>query len=330
MQARYPIHNLFVLIFILLQCATMFPHGFAGDTLVELGNNQGVLAIKEISTRFFSGQKTTVCTYKEKSQAWKGKPVQAVAYCQSDVFFELNVAKNHISVPETITCSPLQLFYRLPDRAWIPAHELCEGDVLLCKNYVTTRLQSKKQVLCSNLLHIIQIKKHHTFFVGRQKVLTHNMFIPVATTIGMAIPFDLVFQAGAWGCMFGPVSFCCSIAVAGIVAVVAYNCGKEKCTDFSLCGDDVQGWDLTIHYNDAQAPGKPTKSDGFVPKKNWDGSKVKHPITGQVGWPDEKGNIWKPTGLGSSAHGGPHWDVISKDGKRHWNIMSGGKQRGSK
>lgn len=81
---------------------------------------------------------------------------------------------------------------------------------------------------------------------------------------------------------------------------------------------------------DAQAPGKPTSNDGYGPPKNWDGKKVKHPKTGQYGYPDKNRNIWVPTGPGSLAHGGPHWDVVSKDGKKHRNILPGGHERGKK
>ena len=73
-----------------------------------------------------------------------------------------------------------------------------------------------------------------------------------------------------------------------------------------------------------KAPGIPTDKEGYIPPKNWDGKLVK---TGKgYGYPDEKGNVWVPTGLAGSlsgttgpAHGGPHWDVQSKDGK-HINI----------
>ncbi len=74
----------------------------------------------------------------------------------------------------------------------------------------------------------------------------------------------------------------------------------------------------------------PTEKDGFFPKKNWDGKKVKHPKTGQVGWPDRKKRVWISTGPGPLAHGGPHWDVVSKDGKSHKNVFPGGKIRGRK
>jgi hypothetical protein len=77
-----------------------------------------------------------------------------------------------------------------------------------------------------------------------------------------------------------------------------------------------------------KAPGKPTEKDGFFPPKNWDGEKIRHPKTGQVGWPDEKGNIWVPSG--PKGHGGPHWDIQYPDGKRYDNVYPGGKVRPGK
>jgi len=34
-----------------------------------------------------------------------------------------------------------------------------------------------------------------------------------------------------------------------------------------------------------------------------------------------------PTGPGSKAHGGPHWDVQNPKTGRHKNILPGGKER---
>lgn len=87
--------------------------------------------------------------------------------------------------------------------------------------------------------------------------------------------------------------------------------------------------DAATIKDNAQAPGKPTEKDGFIPPKKWDGKKVCHPETGQYGWPDKKGNVWVPTGPGPLAHGGPHWDVVDKYGD-HKNVMPGGKIRGQK
>ncbi len=59
-------------------------------------------------------------------------------------------------------------------------------------------------------------------------------------------------------------------------------------------------------------------------RKNSDGKKKKHPKTGQYGWPDKKGKIWVPTGPGSTAHGGPHWDVVDPNGHDYDNVYPGG------
>jgi DnaJ-class molecular chaperone len=68
-------------------------------------------------------------------------------------------------------------------------------------------------------------------------------------------------------------------------------------------------------------------NDGYMPPKRWDGKKIIHPKTGQSGWPDDKGNVWVPTGSKPSrAYGKPHWDVVDRKGK-HKNILPGGKKR---
>jgi|GEM_PF-5456809 len=103
------------------------------------------------------------------------------------------------------------------------------------------------------------------------------------------------------------------------ISSVANNGGPKK--------DDNEQKKL----EDAQAPGMPTEKDGYRPPKGWDGKKVRHPKNGKVGWPDEDGNIWVPTGPGSKAHGGPHWDVQHPNGRTYDNIYPGGKIRpGSK
>lgn len=79
----------------------------------------------------------------------------------------------------------------------------------------------------------------------------------------------------------------------------------------------------------AQAPGMPTADDGYVCPKNWDGEKVRSPNGRGYGWPDNKGNVWVPTGPGSGAHGGPHWDV-QKSGGGYINVYPGGRTRGGR
>ena len=92
--------------------------------------------------------------------------------------------------------------------------------------------------------------------------------------------------------------------------------------------------DSSDSNTNAQAPGCPAENDGFIPKKNWDGKKVKNPNGPGYGWPDKNGHVWVPTGPGGSmpgttglAHGGPHWDVQNPRTGRHKNRFPGGRSR---
>ena len=113
-------------------------------------------------------------------------------------------------------------------------------------------------------------------------------------------------------------------------------CFKERYVEYGIALDSHDASIFILNNeaksagknSEAQAPGKPTENDGFIAKKKWDGKKVTHPKTGQVGWPDKKGWIWSPTG--PTGHGGPHWDTVSPDGLEYDNVYPGGKVRKGK
>lgn len=75
----------------------------------------------------------------------------------------------------------------------------------------------------------------------------------------------------------------------------------------------------------SKAPGKPGAAEGFQPPKGGD-QWVESPTRRGKGWLDKNGDVWVPTGQGSDAHGGPHWDVQQKSGG-YRNVMPGGKVR---
>lgn len=129
----------------------------------------------------------------------------------------------------------------------------------------------------------------------------YSASVPVSILAKIGISFGSGGQVGAF---FGPVTFVGGLALGSVVTLLR---GRKS-------------------VNDAQAPGVPTVQDGFVPPKRWDGKKHRHPINGKVGYPDKKGNIWVPTGPGPLAHGGPHWDVQTPDGRAK-NVYPGGKVR---
>ncbi|MDY0980015.1 RHS repeat-associated core domain-containing protein [Stenotrophomonas sp. CFBP8994] len=77
--------------------------------------------------------------------------------------------------------------------------------------------------------------------------------------------------------------------------------------------------------NGAKAPGLPCEDDGYTPGK--DGPKwVQDPNGRGYGWEDAGEDVWIPTGWGSGAHGGPHWDVQKKNGG-YINVYPGGRTR---
>lgn len=85
-----------------------------------------------------------------------------------------------------------------------------------------------------------------------------------------------------------------------------------------------------ILNEDAKAPGKPTPDDGFEEGKDG-GPLVPNPRGPGKGYRDKRGNVWCPTGPGSAAHGGPHWDVQfprpDKNGDTYENVYPGGRKR---
>lgn len=78
--------------------------------------------------------------------------------------------------------------------------------------------------------------------------------------------------------------------------------------------------------NDPKTPGVPTTDDGFKAPKGWGGQTVPNPNGPGRGYPDKGGRVWCPTGPGSGAHGGPHWDVQTPGGG-YENVYPGGKRR---
>lgn len=206
-------------------------------------------------------------------------------------------------------------------------------------------------------VYSIEVEEPHTFLVADKSYLVknenHHLFIahnglPVLG-VGLSFAFgstpasvsfaEATLTAGGIGAKFGPTGVALGIATGLGIWGYQYFFGDEKKGGIfyleragqkkESSTDGKNAPKCKDKETDAQAPGKPAKEDGYVPPKRWDGKKVKHPKTGQHGWPDDKGKVWVPTGPGALAHGGPHWDVIDKGGD-HINVMPGGKIRGTK
>ncbi|MGA9530668.1 MAG: hypothetical protein WBQ73_02145, partial [Candidatus Babeliales bacterium] len=246
----------------------------------------------------------------------------------------------------SIFCAPSQQFFRSSDQQWIPAHQIVVGDQLQTRNYNHVYVTAINFIQRPLKVYILQIQEPHTFLVGAHALVTHNFAIPELIKLGIGITFDTGCGSGL-GLAFDPVYFIGELVLSTLAGLLINRCFNK---DDVIINDDTSNAtkslplhlaenqtkeEVNSHKEDgkntpkssytAQEPGIPTEEDGFVPKKNWEGEKVKH--RRGYGWPDKKGSIWIPTG--PQGHGGPHWYVQHKDGS-YDNVVPGGQIRGQK
>lgn len=203
-----------------------------------------------------------------------------------------------------------QLFYDPILKCWIMAESLTSKNSLVDSDLNVLRCEKVIKEEKEAIFYELTLDNPHVFFVSDLEVLSHN-FIPF-------ISIGLVFGGG-------------EVALASITAGVGflgYMIGVKAFGKDKKYFDSQYDFDKNQNFFfDAKLPGKPDAKDGYTPPKKWDGKKVKAPGDRGYGWPDKDGNVWVPTGLGPSAHGGPHWDVQSKDGKTYENVYPGGRIR---
>jgi hypothetical protein len=157
------------------------------------------------------------------------------------------------------------------------------------------------------------------------------MILPMITIVGLSTPIS-ISCGGSIGATLGPIGICSGMVIGAAIGYAIKACLSQKKVDYKPLSNineakrNYLNNDAQID-NDAQAPGKPTEKDGFVPKKKWDGKKVKNPNGPGYGWPDKNGEVWIPTG--PNGHGCPHWDVEDPNGD-YRNVVPGGRIRGQK
>lgn len=303
-------------------------HGFASTTLIRSSKKHSWFIIEQTAYRSKERKKQCVTSYDPDTASWTTKRVTGGAYATTNCYCRLSFDEDPHN---DIICSPTQLFYRFADAVWVPAYELKVNDLLLAEQGTHICLHNLVLVKEHLKLHTIQVEDTHTFLVGVYGIVAHNMLVPVSAVVGLTVPFGVEW-GGAAGSFFGPPGIIGGIVIGGLLGCVIKSCTTNKVREYQLVFDPAK---IQQHLNDnsqdknnsAQAPGMPTKEDGYIPPKGWDGEKTRHPKNNKVGWPDKKGNIWVPSG--PNGHGGPHWDVQHPDGN-YDNVLPGGKIRGEK
>mgnify|MGYP000973924157 FL=1 len=318
-------------------------HGFGAHTMVKLlrSSTEEWQAIKQIDDRTVS-LNLKAKSYRTVNNVWSYQAVKVVGFSEANCYIRIRVDQSIINV---IECTPSQEFYEIKLERWMPACQLHAGNHLLRDNTdgsgESIEIVDVELIARSLPVFIIEVANTHTFLVTGLSVLTHNDVLTPTLfyALGQSV-FGSSVSGATVGSAIGPLGTLGGFVIGGIVAVgVTYCFGDWSRTWYKLrydIGQVLKIFKLNKTNDsksveekkekaddDAQAPGKPTEEDGFVPKKGWDGKKVKH--RRGYGWPDKNGNVWIPTG--PKGHGGPHWDV-QKPGGGYENIVPGGRIRG--
>jgi hypothetical protein len=290
---KFCVRALFAVCFFLAQL--IFGHGFVGNTSIHLANGK-LVPIKSLIVPKVRKKCIFVESYNYNDHHLIAQRIIEVGKSCSPWCVRLGFDDNRNN---DIICTPTQVFYCV-EYKWVFAKDLCVGDKLVGWSNTLHKVVYKEVLRSPHNVYTFEVENTHTFFIGKQGILTHNM----------ALPTSLLCEAGISMGGFGGVigSLCSSPITIAIALIIGTGCAIAK----------------VINRKKVRKYKVPIK-DGFVPTKNWDGKKVKHSKNGKVGWPDKKGDIWVPTG--PNGHGGPHWDVQKPDGKRYVNVYPGGTIR---
>jgi hypothetical protein len=246
----------------------LYSHGFGSDTLVTLLlRYKTAMCGKIIKQRMETAQTieqiyespinrhTKVKSYNEQSHVAAYLRVKAagISCVNCYVRIEFNNDNNNI-----IECSPLQTFYHVDTQEWVPAYQLEPGDILFSESPSRTQISSVSLIEKPLRVYTLEVNKFHTFLVGKDKVLTHNMFLEPSLFLSLGFAFgEGAVVGGSTGSTFGPVAMGAGLALGGVIGIVtACSSQGRKKVEYQVDFDVHQ----LAHKQDSKKPKKDTKS----------------------------------------------------------------------
>jgi hypothetical protein len=206
-----------------LQASLLLGHGFGANTLVMLADNtwqqMSTLCYRALKKKVTVASYDTASSFQTAAQVVRGGRSQVNCYISFG--FEEQQHRHDVS------CTPTQEFYNTATHQWVPAYMLKIGDKLLCAHNVTKTVASISLIKEPLPICTLEVKRTHSFFVTRHSILTHNMVIPLAFSIGLSVPFGAA-AGGAAGGFFGPITFVAGAAIGCVVgALVKFVCNSK-------------------------------------------------------------------------------------------------------
>ncbi|QQR49650.1 hypothetical protein IPF37_02295 [bacterium] len=193
-------------------------HGFGADTPIK--NWHGSKNISDIAKKV-SKNKKIVCHCFKKNRCTSGY-IRAVGESESNCYMRIGFDHGLESCADLL-CTPAQEFYLPLNNSWKPAYQLKVGDVLKSDSeglIPITRVELAKKPL---RVYVLEVSKHHNFFVGKYFVLTHNVALPWSITIGFSVPFGGACSGGRIGGYFGPIGLVGGVVIGALIGFCLEN-----------------------------------------------------------------------------------------------------------
>lgn len=149
-------------------------HGFAGKMLVT--SNRSGENIDQLSERVGSDTPLILSYNIDHSCETMQRAVlggKSTSAHMVRIHF-LNYADDSV-----IVCMPTQTLYDSYAKRWISAAELMCGTWLLARNNREIMVSEVEWISESTPVYTVEVENTHTFFIGKQELLTHNMMMPI-------------------------------------------------------------------------------------------------------------------------------------------------------
>lgn len=223
------IHIITILLYIFH--SHLYGHGFGADTPVTLLlHYKASICGKIIKQRMETAQtlkdmydnpitrKIKAKSYDERSLAMDYKSIRAAGISSTNCYVRVELNNDADNI---IECSPVQTFYLVDSQEWIPAYHLELGDILFSENQQGTRVSSVILIEKSFQLYTLEVKKFHTFLVGKDRILTHNMFLEPSLFLSLSFAFgEGAVVGGSTGTTFGPWTMGAGLALGGVIGII--------------------------------------------------------------------------------------------------------------
>lgn len=228
-------------------------HGFAALTPISTVN--GYESIAQIHENPADHDEQYVKSYDPITKSSSLHRIKKSLLGEANCYLELSFGKKTWA----IACTPNQEFY--VQGKWVPACELKVGDGLLSEGNQIKQIAEIRFINKPFKFHAMEVEDSHTFFVGADKILTHNM-MAAYVSLGYEIGKGAVTGGVLGLATLCPFTITAGIVVGGAAGLIMYwnNTRKDKISckaTFNAAAIELLQRDRTNDNVIAMMPGGP-------------------------------------------------------------------------